>query len=242
MAYFPKAPPGIPAINKSQMVEVDRLMVDDYGISLIQMMENAGRSLAVVAREAFFRGNIRNKGVVVLAGTGGNGGGALACARRLHIWGARVRVTLSKPLAAYRGVPARQLQSLQKMGVVLLDEPVKGADLLVDGLVGYSLQGDPHGRVAELIEWANRQITPMLALDVPSGLDSNTGKVHSPCIRASATMTLALPKTGLLTASARPQVGELYLADISVPQALYAAPALKLSPGAIFANGDILKL
>lgn len=242
MSHFPKASTGIPAITALQMAEVDRLMLEDYGISLLQMMENAGRNLAVMAREVFFRGNARNKGVVILAGTGGNGGGALACARRLHNWGARVRVTLSKPLAEYRGVPAQQLHTLQKMGVMLLHEPAKGADLIIDGLIGYNLQGPPHGRVAELIDWANRQITPLLALDLPSGLDSSSGQVHAPCIRASATLTLALPKTGLLTATARPQVGELYLADISVPQALYAAPGLKIGLGPIFSESDILKL
>ncbi|MEM6271282.1 MAG: NAD(P)H-hydrate epimerase [Bacteroidota bacterium] len=242
MFKFPKAPPGIPTVTREQMIEVDRLMVEDYGIDLIQMMENAGRSLAVLAREEFYRGNCRGKSAVILAGTGGNGGGALAAARRLRNWGVTIRVVLAKPLDAYQGVPGEQLAILQKMGVMLLDEPPKGADLIIDGLIGYGLQGNPRGRVGELIAWTNRQITPVLALDVPSGLDCTTGKVGDPCIRASATLTLALPKTGLVTHTARPQVGELFLADISVPGSLYAAPKVDLSVGPIFGESDILRL
>ncbi|MEM7035521.1 MAG: NAD(P)H-hydrate epimerase [Bacteroidota bacterium] len=242
MLRFPKASGEIPAITKAQMVEVDRLMVEEYGISLEQMMENAGRSLAVVARDAFFKGNVRDKGVVVLAGTGGNGGGALACARRLHIWGAKVRVVLAKPAAEYTGVPAQQLAALQRMAVISLPEPPSGAQLVIDGLIGYSLKGAPRGKTRDLIEWTNRQIMPVLSLDVPSGLDATTGHYFAPTVRASATMTLALPKTGLLTKNARPKVGELYLADISVPRTLYSAPGIGVNVGSIFSEGDILKL
>lgn len=242
MLRIPKAPPGIPAITREQMVEVDRLMIDDYGITLLQMMENAGLNLSILARDEFLKGNSRNKSVMILAGTGGNGGGGMVCARRLHIQGARVRVILSKPIQEYRGVPRKQLEILQKMGVLLSDEPAKQADLIIDALIGYSLNGDPHGRAGELIEWANRQILPILSLDVPSGLNSTTGQAGNPAIHASATMTLALPKTGLLRPEARRNTGELFLADISVPQSLYAAPSLDLKVGPIFAEGNLLRL
>jgi NAD(P)H-hydrate epimerase len=93
-----------------------------------------------------------------------------------------------------------------------------------------------------LITWANRQAAPILALDAPSGLDTSTGTIYEPAIRATATMTLALPKAGLLTDQAAPNVGELYLADISVPPALYAGPALQLAVGPIFAANDIVRI
>ena len=89
---FPKTSQNIPYLTTEQMVEVDRVIIEAYKIELIQMMENAGRNLAHLARARFLGGKPTAKTVVVLAGTGGNGGGALVCARRLHNWGARVQV------------------------------------------------------------------------------------------------------------------------------------------------------
>jgi NAD(P)H-hydrate epimerase len=236
----------VPSLTTEQMIEVDRAMMQDMRIELIQMMENAGRNLAHLARVRFFDGSPRGKHVIVLAGTGGNGGGALVCARRLHTWGALVQVVVTHPSANFTPVPAHQLDSLQRMNV-----PVAEADaltqlsspkLIVDGLIGYRLEGAPHGTVADLIRWANAQAAPILALDVPSGVDGTTGSVLDPAIRATVTMTLALPKAGLRTPAAQAQVGELYLADIGVPPTLYAEPALSLHVGALFAESEILRL
>ncbi len=242
MPVFPTHYTGVPSVTRDQMTEVDRLMVDFYGISLLQMMENAGRGLAIVAREHFLKGRVANKSVVVLAGTGGNGGGALVAARRLRIWGATVRVVLTRPAAEYKGISAVQLSILQQMGVLIMSEPHTGSELILDGLIGYSLKGAPQGRVADLIEWTNRQITPVLSLDLPSGLDADKGMVFPNCIRASATVTLALPKVGLLASNARPMAGEIFLADISVPRVLYNSPGLGLEVGHIFSEGDIIKI
>lgn len=242
MAAFPTHYTGVPSVTRDQMIEVDRLMIDFYGISLPQMMENAGRSLAVVAREHFLRSRVAGRSVVVLAGNGGNGGGALVAARRLKSWGATVRVVLVKPAAEYKGVPGLQLAILQQIGVIMVSEPPIGSELIIDGMVGYSLKGAPRGRIAELIEWTNRQITPVLSLDLPSGLDADRGMAFKTCIRASATMTLALPKIGLLANNARPMAGEIFLADISVPPVLYGAPTLDLEVGHIFSEGDIIKI
>jgi len=115
------------------------------------------------------------------------------------------------------------------------------ADLVIDGLIGYSLAGPPHGRAADLIRTANDAGTPVLSLDVPSGLSSTNGTVLEPTVRASATLTLALPKHGLLGEPAREIVGELYLADIGVPPALYVRLGLE-NPGPVFAAGDIVRL
>jgi NAD(P)H-hydrate epimerase len=236
----------VPSLTTEQMIEVDRAMMQDLRIELIQMMENAGRHLAHLARVRFFDGSPRGKQVVVLAGTGGNGGGALVCARRLHTWGAQVQIVLTQPPAHFTPVPAHQLDIAQRMNV-----PVAGADalaqvqspqLIVDGLIGYRLNGAPHGTVAALIRWANAQAAPILALDIPSGVDGTTGAVLDPAIKAAATMTLALPKAGLFTPQAQTQVGELYLADIGVPPSLYAEPALSLRVGALFAESEILRL
>jgi NAD(P)H-hydrate epimerase len=236
----------IPYVTTEQMIEVDRAMMEDVRIELIQMMENAGRNLAHLARMRFFDGNPQGKHVVVLAGTGGNGGGALVCARRLQTWGARVEVVVTHPAENFTPVPAHQLDILQRMqvpvGQAKAVNQTESPALIVDGLVGYRLRGAPHGSVADLIRWANTAASPILALDVPSGVDTTTGTVFDPTIKATATMTLALPKAGLRAPGVEALVGELYLADISVPPSLYAEPALALQVGSLFAESEILRL
>jgi NAD(P)H-hydrate epimerase len=243
---IPLSPAQIPWLTTGQMVEVDRRMIEDFRIELIQMMENAGRNLAALARARFLGGDPKGTTVVVLAGPGGNGGGALAAARRLHGWGARVEVFLSRPEGDLTPVPSRQLDILSRIGVSAGSaaevEAAPRADLVIDGVVGYSLRGAPRGAAADLIRWANGQAAPVLALDVPSGLDATSGRAHDPAVRATATMTLALPKWGLGAAGAREHVGELYLADIGVPPSLYSIPSLCLTVGPIFATGDIVRL
>ena len=243
---FPFYTHPIPYLTKQQMVEVDRVMVEDYQIELTQMMENAGRNLAHMARVRFLGGDPRAKRVVVLAGSGGNGGGALVCARRLHNWGAQVIILITRHDAEFTPTPAHQLGILRHMGVQV--EPAESlerasdSELVIDGVIGYSLQGAPRDSAATLIRWANAQPAPILALDIPSGLDATSGAAHNPTIRATATMTLALPKEGLRARGAQAYTGELYLADISVPPGLYSGPSLSLQVGPIFAENEIIRL
>ncbi|MCH8310861.1 MAG: NAD(P)H-hydrate epimerase, partial [Chloroflexi bacterium] len=208
-----------------QMREVDRLMVEEFGIKLLQMMENAGRSLAVVARDRFLQGDPQGASVVVMAGRGGNGGGGLVCARRLHSWGCQVIVLLSVDPSGYRGVPAHQLSILEKIGIPTHSPGdsvnYQSPKLIIDALVGYSLRGSPEGYTADLIRNANASDAPVLALDIPSGVDGDQGEVRTPAIEADATLTLALPKVGLYAKDAMRHVGELYLGDIGVPPELY---------------------
>lgn len=97
MTLFPTVHESeVPFVTTEQMIEVDRAMIEDYGILLIQMMENAGRNLADLARARFLAGDPNGKRVAVLAGVGGNGGGALVCARRLANWGADVHVFITR--------------------------------------------------------------------------------------------------------------------------------------------------
>ena len=91
----------LPVLTTEQMIEVDRLMIEEYHIELIQMMENAGRCLAMTARDHFCQGSVEDKHIYVLAGTGGNGGGAMVAARRLHNWGAKVEVFITKNQMKY---------------------------------------------------------------------------------------------------------------------------------------------
>ncbi|HET8632337.1 MAG TPA: NAD(P)H-hydrate epimerase [Thermomicrobiales bacterium] len=235
----------IPTVSVDQMREVDRLMTEELGIGLLQMMENAGRALAAQARR-LLGGDARGRRVVVLAGRGGNGGGGLAAARRLAIWGAEVAVILGQPRAALAAAPLRQLTTLEHMGAPVrgtepagaAEEALRTADLVLDALLGYSLRGAPREPLAALIRAANASGARILALDLPSGLDGDTGEAADPTIRAAATLTLALPKSGLLKPVAREWVGELYVADISVPEVVYSRLGLRVGP--IFARAGVV--
>lgn len=236
----------LPAIDVPQMAEVDRLMTEEYHISLLQMMENAGRCLAILARDRFLEGNPSNKRVMVLAGAGNNAGGALACARRLHGWGAEIEVYTATAPKEMKPASAHQLSILERIGVSIRSGAELGAtrgfELIVDGIIGYNLSGDPHGLPKSMIEWANRSPIPTLSLDTPSGLDLTTGAVHKPTIKARATLTLALPKKGLYGEKVVDLRGELYLGDIGVPPALYEEPGLELKVGPIFCESDVLRI
>jgi len=220
-------------------------MVQDYGILLPQMMELAGRHLASLARERFLSELERNQSAVILAGKGGNGGGALVAARRLAGWGINVTVVLSAHAELLGEVPRHQFEIVRRMGIEVRgndDLPQDSPGLIIDGVIGYRLRGDPRGSTATLIRWANAMAAPTLALDLPSGLDATTGGAGQPTIEATATMTLALPKEGLRAAGADRFVGELYLADIGVPRQLYARPPLNLAEPDVFAVSDRVRL
>ncbi len=227
---------SLPWVSVEQMREVDRVMVDELGISLVRMMENAGRNLAVLAR-LLLDGDAAGRKVVVLAGPGGNGGGGLVAARHLAVAGADVSVAMAADSDDLAPVTAEQLEILTRMGVrVAL--PSDDTDLVVDTLLGYSQEGEPRGEIASLIELsAGRTV---LALDVPSGLELATCIVRSPCVRAAATLTLALPKEGLRAPGAAEVVGDLYLGDISVPAAVYQR--LGLGYRSPFGRGPIVRV
>lgn len=223
---------GVPAVTAEQMREIDRIMMQDLRIELLQMMENAGRSLAELVLRRF-----EPRSVTVLAGPGGNGGGGLVAARHLANRGVAIRVALSSA-ARMSDVPHHQLDILQRMGIRPSREPT-ASDVVIDALLGYSLHGDPQGRAADLIRWSLNQDAPVCALDTPSGLDVTSGESRTPCVRASGTLTLALPKLGL--ARARAHVGELYLADISVPPPVYERLGLRV-PADLFAGSSIVRI
>ena len=221
---------AVPALTTEQMRAVDHVMVEDLHIELVQMKENAGRSLAELAIIRFSPGSL-----TILAGPGGNGGGGLVAARHLANRGCQVQVVLTEP-DRLTPVPAHQADILARMGVTIASRPAT-ADLIIDAMIGYSLRGDPAGAAAQLITWANDQAAPVLALDTPSGLDLTTGTAANPAVWAAATLTLALPKVGLLDA---PNVGELYLADISVPPLVYQRMGIPVPE--LFRQASLLRI
>ena len=241
----------IPAVTASQMAEVDRIAVDELGLELPQMMEMAGRSLAEVAKKVL-GGGVAGKRVTVMAGLGNNAGGGLVAARHLVNSGAEVTVVLATHRGGLRDVPSRRLGTLEGMGVSIREPATNQslfkvapadllpADLLVDALLGYNVDGPPREGFAALITSANASGRPILALDVPSGLDATAGAVYEPCIHATATLTLALPKTGLAGGVEVGVVGDVFLADIGIPEEVYRR--MGLSVGMVFHRDSIVPL
>lgn len=228
----------VPSVTRAQMQEIDKLMINDYHISLVQMMENAGRNLAELTRQ-MLGGEVYKKQVLVLCGGGNNGGGGMVAARHLVNWGAKLCVAVSKN--TLKELPTVQRNILNRMRVEFQDQPFpfRGA-LILDAMIGYGLQGKTRGKIRDWIIKANDSGIPILALDMPSGLDADNGKPTDECIKATATLTLALPKKGLLHPSAKHFVGDLYLADIGVPCGLYRQ--IGLAVPLIFKNSTYISL
>jgi NAD(P)H-hydrate epimerase len=201
------------------MRNVDRVAIE-IGLTLTRMMENAGANLAWLA-SVMLGGEVSDRRITVLAGPGGNGGGGLVAARRLIGWGADVAIRLATDPANLAPVPLEQLRLLEQMEAPIA-VGVGGlgvTELFIDAILGYSQHGNPRGDAAALV--AATADSTVLSLDVPTGLELERGIVVEPAVRAAATLTLALPKEALREPTARPVVGELYLADISIPATVY---------------------
>ncbi len=226
-------------LTAEEMAETDRVAIEDYGIDVRILMENAGVSVARLAKD-FLRGNVGGRRITILAGKGNNGGDGLVAARHLHDWGSQVRVILGSPETELRDAPATELGILRKMKVEVLSHERDFGDpeLVVDALLGYNSKGDPREPIGGLIRRANGSGVPILAVDLPSGLDATKGEPYEPCVRAKLTLTFAFPKTGFLNPKSKSFVGSLYLADISIPAAEYR----KHSMGQAFAKDQVVRL
>lgn len=231
-----------PAVGAQEMRRLDYWAVREFQLPLVVMMENAGRALADLLRRRY--APERDEPILVLAGKGGNGGGALVAARHLLRSGYSVSVLTTDPAPKLRDDTRRQLSLFRKdEGVAPTHrkgEALPDARYLVDGILGYGVNEAPKEAAAELIAGANAARATRVALDLPSGLHPDTGAPHEPTLRAHATLTLALPKRGLLERAARPFVGELYLADIGLPRTLYGD--FDVTPHAIFGDEALVRL
>ncbi len=213
---------GVAYVTAEEMRKIDEVTIQGFHVDVLMLMENAGRATATLAKQMLGETTF-GKRVACIVGGGNNGGDGMVAARHLANWGADVNVIVGTTKDRMKDVPLGQLQVLEKMGIPILlgDYNLRDYDLLIDGLIGYGLEGNPRDRVASMIKDANASGRPILALDLPSGMNATTGEVYDPCIKAAATLTLALPKTGFLARNASPLVGDLFLADISIPRSVY---------------------
>lgn len=231
----PPAPDGLPSVTADEMAEIDRVLVDEVGLPLTSMMENAGRNLADAVEQL----NPETERVTVLAGKGGNGGGGLACARHLLARGLDVDVHRTHPVDELGEATATQARVLgDEADLAVDDPPEQGGDLVIDAILGYSQSGPPRDAAGRLAETATSTSRPVVSLDVPTGLDPDDGTIHEPHVEAAVTVTLALPKRGLLAAEPS-TVGRLWLADIGIPSHVYRRLG---APTPVFADGPLLEI
>ena len=208
----------VPAVTEEQMREIDRIAIEETGPNLFQMMENAGRNLALQAIEMIGE-NWKQARIILFAGTGGNGGGGICAARHLANRGANIGLVVTDKNKLSKVTEKQYRIYSATDGKTLHDENTFDStpDLIIDALIGYSLHNAPHGKVHDLIQFIHTLKAPILSLDIPSGVDSTTGIAAGIHVNATATMTLALPKIGLKNLSA----GKLILADIGIPIKTY---------------------
>jgi ADP-dependent NAD(P)H-hydrate dehydratase / NAD(P)H-hydrate epimerase len=220
-----------PTLSSRQVAQVDLLSQERFGIPVEWLMEAAGWQVARLCRGR----------AAVVCGVGNNAGDGLAAARHLHRWGRLVSVSCVD-VGRLRGPAAREREALAKLGIDVSSEPrLDTAEVVVDAIFGTGLSRKPEGTFATWIELINICGLPVIAVDIPSGLDADTGVAYAPCVRADTTLTLGLPKHGLLKGDGPTFAGDVWVADIGVPFEAYAAAGVEV-PRDLFAKGDSIQL
>ena len=216
-------------MTREAVRDLDRKAIEDYGLPGVVLMENAGRGAAeAIARRLSALGRSE---AVILCGKGNNGGDGYVVARHLHNWGRCPTVFLCGKRDEIRGDARLNLDVLLKMGyrvqeipdevsLAAVAESMAESALLVDALLGTGLSGEVRGPMRELIEAMNRIDVPVVAIDIPSGLDANEGRVLGVCVRAVETVTFACAKQGFFRGDGPGHLGELTVVDIGVPREL----------------------
>ena len=216
----------------AEMRELDRRAVDEFGIPTLVLMENAGLRAADQA-EAMLR-PVAGANVAVLCGRGNNGGDGFVVARHLYNRGANPQVFLASKIddviirsdaagmnlemTLNIGIPVNEVLDPEAARKLL--PALASADLIVDALLGTGLSGRVREPVLTLIHTVNEAGRPVLSVDIPSGLCSDTGKVLGAAVKASRTVTFALPKKGFTLGDGPDRCGEIVVVDISIPRQL----------------------
>ncbi len=198
------------------MAEIDRITIEEIGISSLVLMENAASGVFQVIQKEFE--NVRR--VLVVAGKGNNGGDGIGFARRMHLNGYDVDIFLA--LGEVKGDALKQLEIAKKLGVkVLTEKPnFEEYDLIIDAIFGTGFTPPVRGKAEEIIRTINGSSVPVVAVDIPSGLSADTGEVFEPSVRANVTVTFQFPKLCHVLFPASALCGKVYVVDISIPRSL----------------------
>ncbi len=229
-------------ITSDEMKEIDRKAIQELGIPGAVLMENAGFGLFEMIREEFEDEDIEinELRIGILCGKGNNGGDGFVLARHLLNSDADVKIFLLGNIQEIKGDARINLNILLKSGYKITEITSKkdliklnkaihiGFDLLVDAIFGTGFKGEAKGIPAEVINIMNDSDIPILAVDVPSGLNANTGEVKKTCVYADFTGTMCLPKRGLFLYPGKDYVGTLDVIDIGIPPCLWEDINLEL--------------
>lgn len=225
------------AVTNQEIREIDRKAIEEYGIPGLVLMENAGSRIFQNLKNIY--PDLRLKKIIVFAGSGNNGGDGFVVARHLYNYGVKVRVLLLSLFNKIKGEARVNLDIIDKMGVELIEiesidpeeiqQSIRDSDLIIDAILGTGLQGKVTGLKAKIIDFINMANKEVIAVDVPSGLNSDTGKIEGPCVKATYTITLALPKIGLLLYPGAGCTGKIIVEDIGIPVNLLNRKKLKIN-------------
>ena len=209
-----------------------------HGVDHLLLMENAGSAVYSVALEIL--GSVIGKKILVIAGSGNNGGDALVAARRLHAAGAIVRVMFVGDPGRMSDLTRRNLEIVSSMGIEVsyVREPgdlssqevvMRGCDACIVGLIGIGLRGDVRGIYRDAIEAINRSCGVVISVDIPSGIDGDNGLVRGVAVRSTATVTMGLPKLGNILYPGYHYCGRLYVSHLSYPRRLLEEVSAELN-------------
>lgn len=221
-------------VTASEMQEMDRRTIEDVGIPGMVLMENAGRGATRFFLEQF--PDVKNRQVGVIAGRGNNGGDGYVMARYLKQKGVSVKVYLLASARRVQGDAAANLKFLKPLDIPLIELSGDAAfskhksemarlDVWIDAILGIGLKSDVKGYFKTVIDFINGLDKPVFAVDIPSGLNSDTGQVCGACIRAKATATFAFAKTGHMIYPGTQYTGALNVVDIGIPLPIVEAIA-----------------
>lgn len=224
------------AATAAEMREIDRIAINDYGIPGVVLMENAGVSVVRMLESKWEL--LAERKFCILAGKGNNGGDGYVIARHLSNQGAKVKVFLLGEKAAVSGDAQINLDIIDKMGIDTIEisnerdwdkvrVAVTFSDCLIDALLGTGFRGEVSGDMARLIDIINAAGKPVVAVDIPSGVEADTGKVCGKAVQASYTVTFGLPKPGLFLYPGAEYTGDLTVADIGIPTSVIAGQNIK---------------
>lgn len=223
-------------MTAEEMRKLDHSAINDLGIPGIVLMENAG--LQVVQEIYNIIGAPQGKTVTVFAGKGNNGGDGFVIARHLLNAGAEVKVLMFAEIDEINGDARTNLDILLKMGhkvfpvlkpnsVNIVRLAMVYTDLVIDAIFGTGFKGTVPENIGNVIDIINGSGKPVIAVDIPTGLEADTGNVNGPCIRAASTVTFAQNKLGLIIEKGPEYVGKLTVADISIPESLVKSQKIK---------------
>lgn len=212
-------------LSRDEVRGIDARAAEELKLPTLALMENAGRGAAALLRDRIGAGR-----VVIACGPGNNGGDGGVVARHLDAWGYDVQVAWFVRSERLKGDAAVQRDVVERSGIAAtvvgeddeIDTLWEGADWVVDGLLGTGVTRPVEGLIAQAIASMNRSGRPILALDLPSGLDADSGQPLGDAVRATLTATFVAPKIGFDRPGASEYTGEVAVVDIGVPRVILA--------------------